>query len=283
VTLLFLLLLVSLQAALAQTGQSGPRPGWPCVPGRAIDPAYLEMSEATGGQVFLLQKNEAIHSGVVMMLPTTHPETLFRAVGYLTGTRTFEFPVDASVESLSVSASIQCRQTVAVIDPGGAEVTAANAVQSIELQAGKIVRVDGPGAGNWKVKIAGQGLFVFSVRAKTAIRLTNVRFVEPGGRPGHEGYFPVKQPPQLGVPQQLEASVSGPLTGASFQMIGASGETLGGLTESQASEGGEHLLEITPSVERFGILVEGTDESGRPVRRMYPKLFRVTAQQPARP
>jgi hypothetical protein len=108
-----------------------------------------------------LQKNEAIHSGVIMMLPTTHPEALFRAVGHLTGTRTFEFPVDVSVESIAVSASIQCRQTVAVIDPSGAEMTVANAVQSIDLYARKIVRVDGPGVGNWKVKIAGQGLFIF--------------------------------------------------------------------------------------------------------------------------
>jgi hypothetical protein len=280
--LLFLLLLVSLQAALAQNGQSGPRPGWPCVSGRAIDPTFLEVSEATGGQVFLLQRNEAIHSGVIMMLPSTHPETLFRAVGHLAGTRTFEFPVDASVESISVSASIQCRQTVAVIDPGGAEMTAANAVQSIELQAGKMVRVDAPGVGNWQVKIAGQGLFILSVRAKTAIRLNNVRFVEPGG-PGHEGYFTVKQAPQMHVAQHLEASVSGPLTGASFQMVGPSGDALGGLVESQASEGGDHLLEITPAVERFRIMVEGTDESGRPVRRMHPTLFRVTAPQPAHP
>jgi hypothetical protein len=163
-------------------------------------------------------------------------------------------------------------------------VTAANAVQSIDLQAGKIVGVDGPSVGNWQVKIAGQGLFILSVRAKSAIRLNNVRFVEPGGRPGHEGYFPSKEPPQLGVSQHLEASLSGPpLSGVSFQMVAASGETLGGLTELQTSEGGEHLLDITPTVERFRIMVAGTDDTGRLVRRMHPKLFRVTAPQTARP
>jgi len=219
-----------------------------------------------------------------MNLPSTHPDTLFRAVGHLAGSRTFEFPVDASVESISVTASIQCRQAVALIEPGGAEVTAANAVQSIDLQAGKIVRVDGPGVGNWQVKVAGQGLFILSVRAKSAIRLNNVRFVEPGGRPGHEGYFPSKEPPQLGVAQHLEASLSGPpLSGVSFQMVAASGEPLGGLIESQTCEGGEHLLDITPTVERFRIMVAGTDDTGRLVRRMHPKLFRVTAPQTARP
>jgi hypothetical protein len=30
-------------------------------------------------------------------------------------------------------------------------------------------------------------------------------------------------------------------------------------------------------------MVEGTDETGRPVRRMHPNLFRITAPQPARP
>jgi len=254
--------LVLVQLALAQIGQDGARPGWPCVPGRAIDPAYLEISESTGGQAFLLQKNEAVHTGVIVNLPVTHPETLFRAVGHLAGTRTFEFPVDGSIESLSVTASIQCRQTVAVIEPGGTEVTAANAVQHIELQAGKIVRVDGPGVGNWQVRIAGQGLFILSVRAKTSIRLSNVRFVEPGG--------------------QMVAAVLGPLSDASFHVVAASGETLSALPASPG-EDGAYRLDFTPTAARFRIMVEGTDENGRPVRRMYPKLFRSTAPQPAHP
>ena len=66
-------------------------------------------------------------------------------------------------------------------------------------------------------------------------------------------------------------------------MMAASGETLGALTETQASEGGEHLLDIRPTAERFRIMVEGTDETGKPVRRMHPNLFRVIAPQPAHP
>jgi hypothetical protein len=54
---------------LAQTGQEGPRAGWPCVPGRAMDRAYLDISESTGGQLVLLQKGEAQHSGIVMSAP----------------------------------------------------------------------------------------------------------------------------------------------------------------------------------------------------------------------
>jgi hypothetical protein len=260
--LLILLFLATLQLALAQTGQSGARPGWPCVPGRAVDPAFLEVSESTGGQVFLLQRSEVIHSGVMMNLSSTHPETLFRAVGHLAGSRTFEFPVDASIESLSVTASIQCRQAVAVIEPGGTEVTAANAVQNIDLQAGKIVRVDGPGVGNWQVRIAGQGLFILSVRAKTAIRLSSVRFVEPGG--------------------QMVAAVLGPLSDATFHVMAASGETLNALPASPG-EDGAYRLDFTPSAERFRIMVDGTDETGRPVRRMFPNLLRFTAPQPAHP
>jgi hypothetical protein len=260
------LLLAAVSQGLAQTGQPGARPGWPCVPGRAVDPTYLEVSESTGGQTFLLQKGEAGHAGVIMSMPFTHPDTVFRAVGHLAGSRTIEFPVDTSVESLLVTASIQCRQTVALIDPGGSEVTAANAIQNIDLQAGKILRLDGPGAGNYQVRIAGQGLFILSVMAKTAIRLSSVRFVETGG-------------PLLGVPQQLRVHVLGPLTKATFHMAAASGEILGELTGSPGDENGDYLLEATPMVERFRIMAEGVDETGRPVRRMYPNLFQAKNQK----
>src|SRR5215510_9146942 len=91
----------------AQNGQQGSRPGWPCVAGRAVDPAYLEVSESTGGQLFLFQPGELEHAAMVMSAPQTHPATMVRAVGHLSGTREIEFPVDSTARSILVMASLQ--------------------------------------------------------------------------------------------------------------------------------------------------------------------------------
>jgi len=155
----------------AQDGQREQRPGWPCVAGRAVDPGYLDLSESTGGQLFLFQKGEMEHSAAVMLAPTSHPVTLYRAIGQLSGEKTFVFPVDSTVESMLVLASVQCRQSVAVFDPSGPEVPAAKATRNIDLQAGRIVQIDKPSFGPWKLRIAGSGLFVFSVMVKSKITM----------------------------------------------------------------------------------------------------------------
>src|SRR5215468_1865719 len=90
-----------------QDGQRESRPGWPCVAGRAVDPSYIQISESTGGQLFLLQKNEVQHSSIIMMAPQTHPTTLYRAVGQLAGVREFEVPIDSTVKTLLLMASLQ--------------------------------------------------------------------------------------------------------------------------------------------------------------------------------
>src|ERR1051326_7646164 len=87
-------LLFAVLPLCAQDGQQSGRPGWPCVPGRAVDPAYLETSESTGGQLFLFQKGEVAQSGPVMSAGYSHPATVARAIGQLSGTRDIDFPVD---------------------------------------------------------------------------------------------------------------------------------------------------------------------------------------------
>src|SRR3954463_11349626 len=97
-----------------QDGQGGTKPGWPCVAGRAVDPAYLEVSESTGGQLFLFQKGEVAQTSVVMGAAHSHPATVLRSVGNLSGTRDFEFPVDPSIASIFLLVSLQCRNAIRV-------------------------------------------------------------------------------------------------------------------------------------------------------------------------
>jgi hypothetical protein len=154
-----------------------------------VDPAYLNISESTGGQLFLFQKNEVAQASLVMSASYTHPATILRAIGNLSGTRDFEFPVDSAVESVLVLASLQCRNAVLVSRPNGTELTAANSAQSVDLQAGRILRIDQPEAGRWRVRLSGTGLFVLSVLAKTNTKLSAVTV--------------------FGVPQNVEVHLAG--------------------------------------------------------------------------
>jgi hypothetical protein len=253
-------------ALIAQDGQQGSRPGWPCVPGRAADPSYLDISESSGGQLFLFQKGEIEHAHIVMGAGFTHPATVLRAVGHLSGTRDFEFPVDSTIESLLVMASLQCRNSILVSRPNGAEMTVANSAQNVDLQAGRILRVDSPEPGKWKVRLTGTGLFVLSVAAKTPINLTEVKFSSDDQR---------LEQPRLRSRQNMEANLAGKASHVKLQISTASGEPLAGMEATEA--GSEHVYRatLTPAEERFRISISATDASGWPVLRTFPNLFRA--------
>ena len=74
-----------------------------------------------------------------------------------------------------------------------------------------------PTPGAWTVRVAGKGMFFLVLLAKTDLSLDSVRFVEPGGRPGHEGLFPIKGSPKRGVAQKLEVAMSGALRNPAFR------------------------------------------------------------------
>ena len=247
-------------AAMAQPQQEGSRPGWPCVAGRAVDSSYIEISESTGGMLFLLQKGESENAGPLLAATQTHKATLLRAVGQLTGAREFSVPVDGSVRSLFVAVAMQCRQAIAVLDPREVESTPANAVLSHDLQTGKLVRVDAPGTGNWRVRVSGQGLVVVMILADTDVRLQEVRAVET--------------PLRIGSVQKMRVHFNDEITEPRFSLIDAMGETVGPATPAESADG-EYVIGVVPKVERFRIACDGLDEMGHAIRRVHPVLFRA--------
>jgi hypothetical protein len=258
--MLFRALLLTACCALAQDQQSSSRPGWPCVAGRAVDPSYVEISESTGGHLFLAQKGEIEQTTPLLLASTTHPATIFRAVGSMAGTKQFDFPVDSTVSSLLFAISMQCRQSIALLDPQGAEMTPANTILSTELKTGKLVRVDAPGAGNWRIRVTGQGLYVLLVFAATDLRLGGLHSTEPALRLGAENSLPV--------------SVSESGTDLRFALITPEGDRLPAPARAERDESGMRVI-FTPPVERFRIMAEGLDPLGRPFRRVHPVLFRA--------
>lgn len=264
----FLGLLLGACLLRGQTGQEPSRREWPCVAGRAVDPAYLETSESSGGQLFLFQRNEIGRAGIFLTADSTHPATLLRAVGNLSGSREFEFAVDSTVRSLLIMANVQCLGSIRVFRPAGPEVTSATAAQSVELQAGRAVRIDLPEPGRWRVRLEGTGLFIAAVRATSSVRISRVEFSEPGGASRRE--------PFSGVTQQTTVHVSGELANPKFQLVTAEGEAIEALDGIETASG-VLTFSFQPKLERFRIRMTGTDPSGWPVERVYPVLFRAQA------
>jgi hypothetical protein len=243
------------------------------VPGRAVDPSYINISESTGGQLFLFQKNEISRTSLVMSASYTHPATVLRALGNVTGSREFEFPVDSRIESLLLLVSLQCRNSVQVFRPAGSEMTEANSTLSVDLQAGKILRIDNPESGRWRIRLAGAGLFVVSVLAKTDLSLMSVGFFANSGP--SIGEEPTKRldAPLLGARQYVEARLSGQIADLKLQLVDAAGDRISGAEVQESISEGLYRTRVTPAVERFRVLATGTDASAWPFQRIYPVLF----------
>lgn len=137
-------------------------------------------------------------------------------------------------------------------------------VNAWTLMRARALRVVPPTPGRWKLRllaVAGRGVFFVTAEAASELSLDEARFVQPGGRPGHEGLYPVKRPPMLG--SQGSAGIG-------------TGERAGAERPRAACR----LLVRIPVLRHpaFRIAVEGVDERGWPFQRMHVPLTAVANQ-----
>jgi hypothetical protein len=271
------MLTVLAAAPAAQQQVPRERPGWPCV-GRP-DPTYVRTAEATGGQVFLFDKSEIGESAALMIASSTHTETIFRVSGSVSeGVHDFVVPIDSTVESVLISVSLQCLQVADITTASGAGLRASDpGVDYHQFEAGRIVTVASPAPGPWKVTVSGRGLFFLVVQARTSLTLGTARFVAPGGRPGHDGLFPLKGAPPAGSARLLEVDLHGTAREVKFRFVSSQAEVLqdvalspldGGSGDDQAYVG-----EVTPKAAEYRLQVSGVDGKGFPFTRMHAPLF----------
>jgi hypothetical protein len=269
---------LAIAPAAVQQGQQESRPGWPCA-GRP-DPSYVQVAEATGGQVFLFHPSEVGESSVLMTAGMNYPQTITRVVGSLTeGIHTFTVPMDSTVEGVLFSVSLQCLQVVEIGRPSGdALKDGETGVDVHRFEAGRIVAVDHPAAGPWRVTVSGKGLFFLVVQARSRIGLGRVEFVgrAGGGTPRAQG------PLRIGRARQLEVSVTGDGHDLDFGMLTAAGDPIGPVSLAEERQEGEtrtYFGQLTPRTTQFRIAVTGIDPHGYAWQRVHAPLYTTAGSE----
>lgn len=273
--------IVALAAAAAPLarGQDQPadtRPGWPCV--GAVDPAYVQGAEATGGRVLMLHPTElgAPGVGAVSIGASGHDATIVRVAGQLeSGLHEFDVPIDSTVESVNFFVSLQCLQLVGIAGPTGRDVGEGDPSVSEDhrFDAIRFLTLTGPEPGRWKITVAGKGLFFMIVTARTGLSLGGLVFLDPGRRTRTAGH--TVSLPQAGKPQRVEVRVDGAAGPVAFRLISSSAATLQTLSlEESGQEPGHRMYRGSVTLPAGGgrLAATGIDERGFPFQRVDPRL-----------
>jgi hypothetical protein len=217
-----------------------------CIPRFRADPAVIRISEASGGQVLLLSPQEIADPAIARAQPGFNDQTILRASGTLSG-RVHEFtaPVERGVRSLQFTVFAECVKTVTVMAPSGRE------VEGARFSSGRIVMVDGPEPGAWKVRLSGTGYYSAIAQAKGAIALALPRFDPAGGK--------------------IEAHLGGEFDSAQFLLLARDGSVVRPVHLERS--GSDFRGALAAPDEPFRIGVEGKDAAGFAFRRVHPALF----------
>jgi len=281
-----LLLSIALPAA-------ADRPGWnepPKAPGYdrngllKINAGYFNMAAATGGDFYFWAPGEFAASAGLLNVPVASDPV---ALAYRSGDGDFaqslEIPVDAALTRLSLFAGAQRLDEVRLLRPDGRSVKANPAGVAVQVYKHmRIVTVEDPEPGPWRVEARGAGSYAIAARylaermklaerGLEAIDLVGFTFVELGGRPGHEGFFPVDKPVRAGEEELLRVTLSGGVRDPSVEMVSVAGDLLGAcrLDVSIGEVAADEFIGACSIPEQpFRVRVRGRDGEGHLFQRI---------------
>lgn len=251
-----------------------------------VDPAYEKVANETGGQVYVFDRSKVDDvSKVVKLMSLGERDTLLSVNTRLDGAeRTYHANVDTDVASLVVS--VTGTKDFDIRRPSGPPVgRTENVVEYVELGNGAIYSIENPESGEWTLALRGTGniaLRVHGVRGRQSegVQLDRFQFVEPGGRPGHEGMFAIQGFPLAGRETDVLAAMDGEISTLHFEFRSPSGEVLRTFRLKKLAE--EYAGKVTIPDAPFLIYAVGVDQHGKRFQRMKsgqitPATFRVDA------
>jgi von Willebrand factor A domain-containing protein 7 len=244
-----------------------------------VDATYIKIANETGGQPFFLSPSEVGKSAHVMLESSRSDDALILwASGTAAGAaRRFDIPVDTSITRLTVSATFDSTGgSAALVSPDGTAVqgnSQGNRVQETMLNCGRVISIDAPQAGVWRASVSPSGRFWLVARGRSNLALLSADFVQPGGRPGHEGLFKIQGQPVAGRPAILRARVSEPdVQTREFVFFSTEGRPIRGVALTPVDDeefSGAFQLPFEP----FRVAIKGLEAWGVPYQRLFSGLF----------
>jgi hypothetical protein len=184
---------------------------------------------------------------------------------------------------LVVAVSARDTPDVTLVRPTGATVEKQSPSYRLrELSAGRILTVDAPTPGTWRLRLRGIGPYAVHVGGNSELQFSRFEFAKLSGRAAHEALFPISGEPLDGQPATAVARVLGPVSSEEFRLVSATGSTLQRVElakDHPDADPEDWVGSVTLPSEQFGIAVSGVDQNGYIFERRLPAKFRAQPVQ----
>ena len=242
------------------------------------DPAYFFLANNTGGQVFIVGQSEAGQVAEFADLVSRSDSVDILSIGdVLTpAPKTYTFPIDSQVSRLTISVAVTDSASVSINRPDGSLLSDGDAgVRRVPLSSALVYSIEAPQVGIWQISAGGSGDFSILVNGQSTLSLDEFRFVENGGRPGHEGAFPITGLPPVGKKIGVLAELTGELSGVVFEFRRKNGEVLDSfsLSNNDPFETTVQTGEVTVPNSSFVVYALGVDSNGTRFQRLLSSTF----------
>jgi len=221
---------------MAEWNEPPREPGYETAGILRINMDFFELAAATGGDFYFWAPGE-FGSADIPFSPASDP--IFLAYGKDGGPPgQMDIAVDSAITSLQIFIGAQRLVQAQLYRPDGTlAVDGASGLRVRRFKHMLIASITDPEPGIWVIEVVGSGAFAASARylsssrklkeiGAEAIDLLDFDFVELRGRPGHEGYFPLKEIPKGGTEQLCRVEMSGEGRLESLELTGEGGEPL---------------------------------------------------------
>lgn len=265
-----------------------------------IDPGYLRLAEATGGQVFQIGGNEAgsLTKLVDFVVRASTVDLLHVSDSAASGDKTYLVPVDSTMTR--VTFSISSPDSLAVIRPDGTPVDSSDVdVKSVTLSGGQIYSIINPARGSWNVIIQGNDDFTLRVSGESSLDFSYFRFVDASPNGAHPGYVRSHGFPQVNETRTVIAQLSAEAATVNLELRAPNGTALQQVSTEEISWANDNPAEesftigpvrkfigdiTTPGIP-FRAYATGLDGNGFPYQRaiaggIKPQTIRLTAPAP---
>ncbi|HET7220931.1 MAG TPA: hypothetical protein VFJ02_22915 [Vicinamibacterales bacterium] len=242
-----------------------------------IDPVYVRTATETGGQPFPMAPTEIGKSVAIMSESSRGDATMLLWAGgnAADAERAFAVPIDPSVRRVTFAITFDGRGGGAeIVAPDGTVIQPAASAGDVILNCGRILSIDAPAAGVWRVMLTPSERFWIVIHARSDRDILSAEFVRAGGRPGHEGLFPIRRMPIAGRPATLRVRLSEPEARTpDFLLLSSQGREIQRVALNRV-DAEEFVGEITLPAVPFRVATVGTDDAGAAYQRIYKALFR---------